>query len=249
MPAYLSRLAIVPTPAPARAVFLSHAQQILASLDAGRAQMQLEGFQFANEMVSAAMVCSPAPAWHSKALGLRAVIRARRTIVCHFFRALGVPTHLACKATRDASSHAHGRRPGSAAELAVTISVSPDRITFRSLLQTLRKGIIDDPIVSQYMHFLDVDEMIPAEFRTSSRLQHNKYVDQVSISCPWLSSGHKSATWLPVACLFFVLCLGAQTHDGCLVSVCFCFVRANRKLRFTQAPAQRAGHSWAFFTS
>jgi hypothetical protein len=37
------------------------ALQILASLDVGRAQMQLEGFRFTDDMITAAMVCT---VWH-----------------------------------------------------------------------------------------------------------------------------------------------------------------------------------------
>lgn len=41
----------------------------------------------------------------------------------------------------------------------------------------MRKAVIEDPIISQYMHFLDVDEMIPPEFRTSSVVRREaKYV-------------------------------------------------------------------------
>jgi hypothetical protein len=38
-------------------------------------------------------------------------------------------------------------------------------------MQSVRKAAIDDPIISRYMHFLDVDEMIPAEYRAASEVR------------------------------------------------------------------------------
>jgi hypothetical protein len=40
-----------------------------------------------------------------------------------------------------------------------------------SYMQSVRKAAIDDPIISRYMHFLDVDEMIPAEYRAASEVR------------------------------------------------------------------------------
>eukprot|EP00123_Amoebidium_parasiticum_P014050 comp22298_c0_seq1/m.33086 comp22298_c0_seq1/g.33086 ORF comp22298_c0_seq1/g.33086 comp22298_c0_seq1/m.33086 type:complete len:979 (-) comp22298_c0_seq1:738-3674(-) len=69
--------------------------QILASLDVGRSQMQLEGYQFVNDAIGLAM--------------------------------------------------------------------------------TLRKSLIDQPGVPDLMHFLDVDEMIPSEYRKSSQVRNGEH--------------------------------------------------------------------------